>query len=340
LPPNPPPAGTPISIERPPTPPKGRWPPGVRLAIALVVVASIGWALWKQWASYRDRDASVDLDVHWGPLLASGLIVFAAYGVLIQTWRLMLGSWAGDNRLSFLAAARIWFVSNLGRYVPGKLWQIAAMGLMAEKAGVSPIAAAGSAILNTIVNIGCGIAISIVLGWSELETLSEGHGTVGIVLLMGTVAVIVALPWLIPRAISVAERISRRRFASTSFPRSAIAYAVVGNLIAWALYGLAFRAFVVGLLGSAPGGLGAYIAVWATSYVVGYLVLFAPAGIGAREGTLAVALHAFKLANPGEALVITVMSRVWITLLEIFPGVAFYAVRSRPGSNESRNSPT
>ena len=46
---------------------------------------------------------------------------------------------------SAASAARIWTVSNLGKYLPGKVWAIAGMALMARQAGVSPAAATGSA---------------------------------------------------------------------------------------------------------------------------------------------------------------------------------------------------
>ena len=76
--------------------------------------------------------------------------------------------------MSFADAARIWSVSNLGRYVPGKVWQIGAMTTMAERVGVSPIAAAGSAILNTVVNIATGFLVAIVAGWRAFDVLSKG----------------------------------------------------------------------------------------------------------------------------------------------------------------------
>ena len=50
-------------------------------------------------------------------------------------------------------------MSNLGRYVPGKVWQIGAMGVMAERSGVSPVAAVGSSLVIAIVNVIAGIAI-------------------------------------------------------------------------------------------------------------------------------------------------------------------------------------
>ena len=42
-------------------------------------------------------------------------------------------------------AARIWTVSSLGKYIPGKVWAVAGMALMSKEAGIEPWAATGSA---------------------------------------------------------------------------------------------------------------------------------------------------------------------------------------------------
>src|SRR5206468_9966973 len=97
----------------------------------------------------------------------------------------------------------------------------------------------------------------------------------------------------------------------------------IGNVIAWLLYGVAFALFARGVLGSSQGTLTAYVAVYALSYLVGYLVLFAPAGAGFREAAMVVLLPAAHLANPTQALVLAITSRLWLTILEITPGALF-----------------
>ena len=73
------------------------------------------------------------------------------------------------------------------------------------------------------------------------------------------------------------------RPVTARLPTRAVFYALLGNIVVWLLYGAAFQLFVRGLLGSAAGGYAEYLAAYTISYLVGYLFLFAPAGIGARE---------------------------------------------------------
>ena len=244
-----------------------------------------------------------------------------AYLVLIQTWRAILTSW--EASLSLLTAARIWTVSNLGRYVPGKVWQIAAMGVLAQKAGVSPVAATGSAVLGTAVNIAAGFLVVMATGW-RLLTLPYAEAPAVAAAIVGvTVAALLLIPWLAPKALRIAERATGNAVAVKMPPRRAVAYAVVGNVAAWILYGLAFQGLTRAMLGAAPGGLASYVAVYTLSYLVGYLVLPAPAGVGFREASMITLMPAAGLATAAQAAILAIASRVLLTVLDIAPGLIF-----------------
>jgi len=301
---------------------RSRWFRRLRIGFSVVALGYIAWALEHYWHAY----ASQPLEPHmrWGMVLASGAVFIAAYGVLIQTWRIMLVEW--DARLSFWRAAHIWSVANLYRYVPGKVWQIGAMGMMAQKEGVSPVAATGSALLNTVVNITTGFAIALATGSVALDAYHPGASRVALVLTVLALGGLLALPVAMPRVLLAARRVSGRDLPMASVPPRVIAYAIAGNLITWVMYGFAFQLIVIGVLGHAAGALPSYIAVYSASYVLGYIVLFLPAGIGARDGAMAAALPAFKLMTGPQAVLIAVSSRLWTSILELVPGFLFLAV--------------
>lgn len=65
---------------------------------------------------------------------------------------------------------------------------------------------------------------------------------------------------------------------------------------------------------------------FAVAGVAGVLALFAPSGIGVREGVMTLVLSA--VMSPGMAAVAALLSRVWITLAEgLCAGLALVAVR-------------
>lgn len=308
----------------------------LQVVLALLVLWFAGMALRRQWTGVGPELSRLHPDWLW--VGASGAIFLATYAVLVETWREMLRAW--QSVLTFWKAARIWSISNLGRYVPGKIWQIGAMGIMAQHAGVSAIAATGSAVLNTVVNLVAGFVIAAALGWQLLDSQSGGKRG-AVLFIAGSVLLLSALPWVVPWLLRIVARATRRDLGLGRLPAKAIAIAAAGNLIAWLLYGIAFAAFARGFLGAPTRGpLPAYIAVYALSYLVGYLVLLMPAGLGVREASMVTLLTTAGLADPGQAALLAVTSRLWLTVLEIVPGALFLAfdgLRRRPSTMNADN---
>jgi uncharacterized membrane protein YbhN (UPF0104 family) len=293
-----------------------------QLAAAALLIYFIGRALASRWSDFRT--APLETSIAPGTILVSGAIVLGAYALLVQTWRILLAGTGAS--LSFWNAARIWSISNLWRYVPGKVWQIGVMGSMAQREQVSGVAAAGTAIISTILNIATGIALVLLLGWRSLEQWNAGAHPVAIALLVAAVLGLAALPYVLPRLSAVAARLSGREVRIVAPPRWAIVLATVGNLLSWLLYGVALQWLARGLIadgGAAPAWQ--YIAVFAASYVVGYLFLFIPGGIGPREAVMMYMLTSLSMATPKEAALITAGSRIWLTFLELVPGLVFLA---------------
>ena len=270
------------------------------------------------------RGQPVVLHPNWIVIVASMFVVLATYAVLIDTWRRMIAAW--HDRFAFSNAVAIWSIANLGRYIPGKVWQIGAMATMAERAGVSPGAAAGSSILNSIVNIATGFLVAFIAGWRSFGSLSAGHTGLGLGLAVIALGAILLLPAMLPLLLDIARRVTGRSLTVSLLPRRAIYISIVGNVVAWLLYGLAFELFVAGVTGEHPGTFADYVTAWAWPYIIGYLFIFAPGGIGVREGALAVALGALRLATPQTALVIAITSRLWLTVTELLPGLTFLAL--------------
>jgi len=295
--------------------------------LAIIIIARVGASLFD---GLRQL-AAQPLAVHprWGMIALSGAVFLCAHSVLVLTWSAVLSCW--DQRLPFWTAARIWSVSNLGRYLPGKVWQIGAMGAMARQVSVSPIAASGSAILGTLVNILAGFAVATASGSALLERAGEGQANIAIAISAISRAMLLLAPWLVPRFAPLIARVTGRTVTAT-LPVRAVVYSLIGNTVAWLVYGAAFQLFVLGVLGANAGGYSAYLATYTISYVIGYIVLFAPAGIGVREGAMLQLLQLARLASLPQATLVTIGSRVWLTILEVMPALLFWmyhAVRLR-----------
>ncbi len=294
-----------------------------------VAVVYFGLKIRSEWADLTSLPAT--LHPNWWMVLGSAGWVALSYVVLIETWRQIVVAWGG--RLSWPSAARIWFISNLGRYVPGKIWQITAMGALAEEAGVSSVAAVGSALVVNLVNLIAGFLVVAVAGSRLLVT---GFNTLLLISLIVFCALVLGSPWLLPPLMRLAQRVSGRKMPIPAIPPLAIIFAVAGCSLAWNLYGIAFHDLTVALFGGAAGRPSYYTAVFTLSYLAGYLTLFAPGGIGVRETTLVTLLAAAGLETGAQATALAIASRLWLTVMEAAPGVVLLAIR-RPKSSTSRN---
>jgi uncharacterized membrane protein YbhN (UPF0104 family) len=261
----------------------------------------------------------------------SALVVLATYALLIEAWRLVVRAWGGH--LGFGTAARIWSVSNLGRYLPGKVWSIAAMGLLARRAGVSAVAATGSSILVTLVNVAAGFAVLLLAGSRALALVAPGEAgkRLAVSVALAVTAGLVVLPWALPSLARLAVRLLRREVVLPTIAPGQLWLVVLANVAAWFGYGAAFL-----LLGRAvlPGSASVVLsagswldatAVFTASYLAGYLALVVPGGLGVRELAMVAVLTGLGITGNVEAWLLALASRLWLTVLELLPGLLFLA---------------
>jgi hypothetical protein len=226
----------------------------------------------------------------------------------------------------------VWFVSNLVRYLPGSfVVQLGALAELSRRKRVSPVAATGASVINTSVNIASGFVVALAAGFKALDTLSNRHAFLGAVVAIVMLFVLILLPDILPVGLRLVKRFSGRDFTVARLPRSAIYISVMGNLVAWALYGLAYMALVAGVIGSARGSPIDYIGVYAAAYVIGYLFVLLPAGAGIRESVQLAALPMLGLATAPQATIISITARLLSMILEIAPALLFLARGVRPG---------
>ena len=305
------------------TPPGSRNPRGVGLRSAikwvllLLTGAFIAWALHGQWADMRA--SARDIRVAWRWIMAASVIVLAVYAMLIQSWRLLLRDWGGE--LAFLPAVRIWTIANLGRWLPGKVWSVGALSVLAAREGVSGTAAAGAAVLGTLLNIGAGFAVAVISGADRLDSVYEGFRIAALTATAVFVAGALALPVILPPVLRWFALKRGMPVASRQLTSTTLWGATAINVVSWLGYGLAFALFARGVTPQITGEPTLFIAAYAASYLIGFLAIFSPGGLGVREAALSVILVGLGAAGQGDAVILGVTSRLWLTVLEVLPGL-------------------
>jgi glycosyltransferase 2 family protein len=270
--------------------------------------------LVRHWAEFP---AGIHLSVHPPWLLASTALVGITYLVQIESWRGLLAGWG--QRLSYRDAARIWFLANLGRYVPGKVWSVAGMVVLAQRVGVAPWAATASAVAVQALGIGTAaavVALAVPGAESTLRLVIAGAAaaaTVGVLAWEGFTS----------RARSLHPRVADLR----PLPPLVLGWSGLLTFVSWLSYGAVFWSLGLGL-GLPVPSLPAACGVFALGYVAGLLALFAPGGAVIREGVFT-ALLAPTLGLPG-AVALSLASRIQLTLTEAATGLAAMMVMPPP----------
>jgi uncharacterized membrane protein YbhN (UPF0104 family) len=266
-------------------------------------------------------------------LAASSLLLLAAYFVSAGLWGLIVRE-LGGPRLPLGESIRIFMIANLGRYVPGKVWQIAGLAALAKGRGVPAPTAAAAAVLGQ----GVALVAAAAVGMGALLGGPESYrrwGLVGAALVLALVALL-AIPAVFARLAGVWFRITRTEPAGDLGVRHGLRWLALYALN-WLMYAASFWVLArsLGLEGSLlPVG-----SAFAAAYVLGYAMVFAPAGLGPREGFLIVFLTPHLGAGPSGVL--AVVARLWTTLVELVPaGVLWlgWMRRPRPGGVETVTS--
>ncbi|MBI4540362.1 MAG: flippase-like domain-containing protein [Gemmatimonadetes bacterium] len=299
-------------------------------AVQLALTVAITWAILARLGFSMDQLAvlgSARRRPAFVGLVASSVLLLGGFVLTAWFWGRLLAAFGGQ-RLGFWDANRIYFLANLGRYLPGKVWQIAGLAYLARDAGVSSLAATGAAVLAQ----GLTLLGAFLLGILPLVAGATANGVgraawVGV--LVAAAITVLVVPPLFRRAVAAAFRVLRRSPPNPDALDSLFGLRwLVLYTLAWMVYGVAFWSFARAFAITASVGVAA--GAFAGAYFAGYVAIFAPAGIGVREGVLAALLAPHVPA--AEAVALAVLARVWTTIVELVPATAFavrHALRAR-----------
>lgn len=287
----------------------------VQAALAVAVAWFAVDALARQWDEFRELD--VALAIRPAYLGLAAVAVLAAYALLVAAWARLVASWT--ERLSYRAAFRIWALSNLGRYIPGKIWSVAGLAVLAQREGVSPWAATGSAIVMQALALGTGTIIVLIALPTGASTIALAGGVL--------VAAIGVLALTDRRLVAGLSRLAGRSVELRPLSLHGAVVGALANLAAWVAYGVAFWLLAEGMLAQHTLTPLASIGIFAAGYLVGLVSLFAPGGIGVREAMYLALVS--PLAGGGAALALTVGSRLLLTATEITAALLALALSER-----------
>jgi uncharacterized membrane protein YbhN (UPF0104 family) len=269
--------------------------PGRRLLRLAFVVVALGFGVWAvaaQWAGVRGAVADL------GPVTLAGGLLAVVAGLLasMQVWRSLLAS--AGSPLPFLAAARVFFIGQLGKYIPGSVWPIVAQMELAAAYRVPRRRAATTAVLTMLVSLCAGLVAAVV----ALPLLASGSLQGYRWALLAAPAILAALhPRIVNPVVNRLLRLARRAPLERPLTGAAVAKALGWALLSWVLLGC--HVWLLAIRLDAPPGRALALSVggFAFAWSVGFLAVVAPAGAGVRELLLVTALSGTMSTGAGAA---------------------------------------
>lgn len=310
-----------MGMVEPDAPPPSRYRRVWRLFGALVTMVSIGWMLVllaRTWPVLSDRLAEVDL-----VFLCIGMILLTASVYLNFEAFAALAGRMGISRMPRLQLAHVYFIGQLLKHVPGRIWGVGYQATAGTRSGST-----GAWLLTNLVHMLLATWFAL---WSVGVVLSAMRGALPGVLAVAAGVLVYAGFWRcassprlldrvgkLPGRLGTAMRDCLANMASTPGSvrmRITLSYTVSLLLLygAWVMFGLAYPST------GAMDGL-RLCATYMVAWFVGFVSLLTPSGLGVRELTFAWLAHGFGM---DVVALMAIIGRAALLLADLVLGLLF-----------------
>src|SRR5262245_35472255 len=301
-----------------PAPAPPRRPRWRTVVVVAIVAVFFGIALMSRW-----REVS-QTAWHFAPwmLALATVLLGLSYALIAWLWGVALSDRSG---VPARRGARIWFLSNLARYVPGNVWSYVGAVELARREGATRRSALSVMALTQLLSVAVAVVVGLPVLIAQRASLGKATLVGGLVIAAGAIIAVAAR--------KPVERLFAKRYPSLTLrdliPPPALAVKLtLGYLVYWAITGLAFAAFVRSLYPIGAADVLTLVAAYTAAYAAGFLSLLSPAGLGVREVVLVITLSSVLPTGPATA--VAVGSRLWMLVVEV-AGVGVAHLRAGRG---------
>ena len=294
----------------------------VQLAVLVLVVAAATWTVFQNRQSFVETVRSVG----WGGVLLALVAGLLGVGVSGLEWRAVLGGFG--VRLGVADALGVFFVSQLGKYLPGSVWPV----VMQMEAGRQRGASRKTVLTANLVAIALSLATGLVIAGALLPFSSpDALRRFWWALAALPVVVVLALPRSLPSLMNLGFRLLRRSPIEVDMAPRASLVAAGWAALSWLGQGLLLAVLVCTVVGFSWGAVALSVGGTALAITAGILFIPAPAGAGLREVVLGFVL--VTVMTSGQAVAVVVAMRVLLLLVDILlAGIAALTIRLRPST--------
>ncbi len=279
----------------------------LKIVFGVLVVVFLAWYFWKNWDEFSEKIMSVNI----GIFIISMLFYFAYKITLASLWHYITK--INGCSIKYEKAVTSYLYSILGKYIPGKVFMLAARltYYKEEEAPLSKVTVCFF-IENVCTLLGAAMLFIVSLFFFPNELL-ENYKWLTLLLIA---AFFVCIH---PKIINFVLRLIGKIFKKNlEIPMKysqmlKVVLLFIGN---WLIVGFGFFILTKSIYPAAEWSQMLYCAgIWGVSAIMGILAIFAPSGLGVREGIIVAGL--MLIMPQSDAMVISVVSRLWQTIPEL-----------------------
>ncbi|MCE9530081.1 MAG: flippase-like domain-containing protein [Planctomycetes bacterium] len=305
----------------------------MRYVLPLVVIFAVGMHFYNILRDPKLHEVHYAFRVQW--LIPAALLYLVAHTIWATFWVLLLRN--QGFHASYPTGWRAYFISQYGKYLPGKVWVILIRIVMLGATRKDKTIVGVTATFETLTSMAAGAMVgAFLLPMLKIDLTSiKGFSALNYILLV--VALVPIGLGLLHRLSVQVARIKRGPNAE-HIPHLGILLLVRGlaqAAVGYFLLGLSLWMTMQAILPQAGSfdwdTLLRLTAISSIAYIIGFIAFFLPGGVGAREYVLAALLTVeLKAAGvevgiaQGLAVVITLILRLIWTIAEILVAVLLY----------------
>jgi len=271
----------------------------------ITAIAFMLYYLASNWNELR----SYSWNINWLYLIISSFMLYLAFIAAIYVFQSIFNNIAGA-KLTFAQMYGIFNIANIGRYLPGKVWNILGIYVLAQEYGVNKKQTTLAVAISEVTFKGVGAFFG--LGYFFFSPLLDQY-LIGIVLVLA-IAFIMIHPQILGRLMNFGLRLIKKGEIEINFTYTGILKHFALYSVVWIILSSAFYLFVSSLTSLEGVNTIQFLTIMPLCWIVGYIMIFAPGGIGVREGMLVLLLG--EILPHEIALVIALSQRVWFTIIE------------------------
>lgn len=299
--------------------------PKIRQGLGYLIAGILLFFLAKPFVQIHTHLNVVTYQIQWQLLLVSFGILILYRSLYTVPFAVFLSCITGTH-VSFRNAFMLFHLSNITRYLPGRIWGVVRLLSLSKRFGLSKTTTASSLTLHVGIETTLGGLIAMTLLFSKpmrgtaVEVL-EGFSGHTLLLTLAVIGILGGVLFLIPKLAGHA-----RQFLKTLSPLLGNirlwGIVLISHCLLWCCQGLAFFLFLRSFVSVQWGDVGVLTACFAFAWIVGFLSFLTPGGLGIREGLLGLLLANYM--STSQAVLVALLCRLWMLLAEmVLAGTAF-----------------